>query len=168
MSPRGFPVRWIGVPGDRFGYCRHKSALSCPHAKRWETCFIPIGEIRREKKVSGGRCTRASSSQATISCPILCMICNILPPRAVMLLERYTLRGKEAIRLSISQREPIVAENPRRAAMHANKSLGSNSRTWFSTGIMSEFFNFGPLTLPSVLRMLQRVAVDWKSHKSPG
>jgi len=31
-----------------------------------------------------------------------------------MLLERYTLLGKEAIRLSISQRDPIIAENPRR------------------------------------------------------
>jgi len=79
-----------------------------------------------------------------------------------MLLERYTLLGNEAIRLSISQRDPIIAENPRRAAMHANRSLGSNSRTWFSTGIMSDFFNFGPLTLPSVQRKLQKVAVRWK------
>ena len=45
------------------------------------------------------------------------------------------LRGKESISISISRREPMTDVNPRRAATQARSSLGSSSRTWFSTGM---------------------------------
>ena len=47
------------------------------------------------------------------------------------------LRGKASMRISISRRDPITDEKPCRAAMQASSSLGSSSRTWFSTGIRS-------------------------------
>jgi uncharacterized glyoxalase superfamily metalloenzyme YdcJ len=50
------------------------------------------------------------------------------------------LRGKESMSISISRREPITEENPRRAATQARSNLGSSSRTWFSTGINSKGF----------------------------
>jgi hypothetical protein len=41
----------------------------------------------------------------------------------------------------------MIDENPRCAAMQASKSLGSSSRTWFSTGIKSNLFSVDMILL---------------------